>query len=106
MLEEQLKGGMPYQQILCTVSELKMPCATGINVLTELLDFEKMSSGLQKLDRSIQDPNEFIELTVTPFKMVAQQKGVTLECQNYIGRNSVTLNIDEAKVNIIISIVD
>ena len=81
-----------------------MPCATGINLLNELLDFEKMSSGLQALDKSAQDPLDFIELTVTPFNLVAQNKRITLDCQYNIRRNTISLNIDESKVPITLNV--
>ena len=98
-MDEQLcDGRTPLKEVKKTAQDLKIPCATGINLLNELLDFEKMSSGLQVLDRSPQDPYEFIDLTVTPFIMVAQNKHVMLERHYNIRRNTISLNIDEAKV--------
>lgn len=102
LIEEQLGDERtPLQEIQKAIQDLKIPCATGINLLNELLDFEKLSSGLQVLDRSAQDPFEFIELTVTPFLLVAQNKHLTLECQYNIRRSTISVNVDEAKVFII-----
>lgn len=81
------------------VQDLKNPCATGIGLLNELLDFEKADSGLTVLDRSMQDPCDFIELTVNPFAMVARQKRIRMELRNGIERNTTQVDIDEAKVS-------
>lgn len=98
VLEEQLKGGDDIVEILQTVDDLKQPCLSGIQLLNDLLEYEKLDSGLEKLDISAQDPSQMIEATLAPFHAAARLREIELRVENHLSSNSHEVRMDERKV--------
>ena len=97
--EEQINEGASSEEIRTTLSDMKYPCRTGMEVLNELLDFEKMDAGLTVIEKSIQNPNVFLESTLHPFMLVARRKDIQLTINNTTGEAAPTVDIDETKVS-------
>ena len=98
LAEEQINEGASREEIKTILSDMKLPCRTGMEVLNELLDFEKMDSGLTTIDKSIQDPCLFIESTLHPFALVARRKDIQFSISNSITGCTLQVDVDETKV--------
>lgn len=98
LLVEQLREGVDAKELISTAQDIRLPCLTGVSILNELLDFEKLDSGLMTMEKTEQDPLVFIESTLAPFFMVAKQKGVTLQVSNRLITGAIAVDIDETKV--------
>ena len=61
------------------MSETKKSISTAVEILNDLLDYEKLESGLMTLDKSPIDPISFLQDTVRPFLLGAANKGVRLK---------------------------
>ena len=102
LLSEQVMENASKYDILSTVQDIKQPCITGVDILNELLEFEKIESGDLVLCKSLQDPVLFLDGVISPFTLVARQKNIELKVRNEISPNSYQCEIDESKVNFII----
>ena len=83
-----------------TIGDLKQPAKTAVNILNDLLNYEKLDSGLMTLERSIQDPLLFVRETLPPFQLTARTKNIALlvdEAEDF-PIEGVRVNIDETKV--------
>lgn len=97
LVKEQVTNGSSADDSLELLHELKGACLTGVDILNELLDYEKLESGLARMDKSVQDPLPLIEATIAPFMMVSRLKGVELRLENHL-RERILVDIDETKV--------
>ena len=61
------------------MSETKNSISTAVDILNDLLDYEKLESGLMTLDKSPADPIAFLQETARPFLLGAANKGVRLK---------------------------
>ena len=100
LLEEQLQSEGGLREALSTIEELKQPCRTGVGILDDLLDYEKLESGIAYIEKSSQDPSFYFEVTIAPFRLVARQKNIQLNIRNSIRRGQYLVDIDETKVSI------
>lgn len=98
VLEQQTKEGHQAGAVDITIKELKGSCSTGIDILNEFLDFEKLDAGLGSVEKSVQDPREFIQSTVSPFQLLAMKKGIALETFDEVGEAGCEVDVDEIKV--------
>ena len=99
VLEEQLKDGDDAVEILRTVEDLKQPCLSGIQLLNDLLEYEKLDSGLEKLEVSLHDPFQMLEQALSPFHMAARLKQVELRVENNLTLHSHGVEMDAKKVS-------
>jgi signal transduction histidine kinase len=99
LLEDRIKEGATTDELLAIIKDIKQPCMTGVTVLNDLLDFEKLDSGLTVLDASEQDPCVFFESTVLPFRLVAQQKHIELSISNTVAVGSIVVCMDSPKMS-------
>ena len=99
LVEEQLREGGDRNQVISTIQELRSPCETGVGILDELLNYEKLGAGIAYMEKSTQDPTLFIDQSIGPFKMVARQKNIQLNIRNSICRGQYLVDIDETKVS-------
>ena len=98
LAEEQVKRGAPVREILAIIRKLKQPCLTGVEILNKLLDFEKLEAGMTVLEKSKQDPTEFLSSTIEPFYLVARMKNVELKVTSELVAGRYNVNVDETKV--------
>ena len=104
LVKENITNGSSADDSLELVHDLKDACSTGVEILNELLDYEKLESGLSKMDKSVQDPVPLIEATTAPFNMVTRLKGIELQLHNHI-QERVLVDIDETKVRLHFSMI-
>ena len=83
-----------------TIGDLKQPAKTAVNILNDLLNYEKLDSGLMTLERSIQDPMLFFRETLPPFQLAARMKNITLLVQEAedLPTEGLRASFDETKV--------
>ena len=67
--------------------------------------YEKLSSDLLVLEKTLQLPMELVRATITPFQMQAQEKNINLVVQENTREltallSTVVFNVDEKKVTI------
>jgi signal transduction histidine kinase len=93
-----VEEGVTNQELLTTINELKVPCTTGVEILNDLLIFEKLDSGLTHMEKYYQDPNSFLEATLAPFRLMARHKQVELIFLNEVPPVTCQINVDEKKV--------
>ena len=101
VIEQRSKDGNLSGDVETAIKELKGSCSTGVDILNEFLDFEKLDAGLGTVEKSVQNPLEFILSTVSPFQLLAIKKDITLELVNQIGRSGCEVDVDEVKVTFI-----
>jgi signal transduction histidine kinase/CheY-like chemotaxis protein len=101
LLNEQLNDGAPIEELVAMIKDIKSPCLSGVAILNNLLDFEKLDSGLTVLEATDQDPGVFFESTVAPFKLVARQKQIELIVVNSLAgtANREAVRIDASKMS-------
>jgi anti-sigma regulatory factor (Ser/Thr protein kinase) len=79
LLEMELKDGdTPLCELLGTLKDIRQPCVSTVTLLNELLDFEKMDSGLTALDASDLDPCTVFVNTVESFHTMAMETGAVV----------------------------
>ena len=61
------------------MSETKKSIATAVEILNDLLDYEKLESGLMKIETSPLDPISFLQETARPFMLGAVNKGLRMK---------------------------
>lgn len=82
-----------------TVKILRESCVVAVDILNELLLYEKIEEGIMALDTSFVVPDSFLENAVRPFRVSARAKDIqlnlTLEALSPVeeGASSSTLGI-------------
>eukprot|EP01041_Mallomonas_annulata_P008104 gene8104-16639_t len=91
---------------LDTISDLKRSCDDSVNILNQLLLYDKLDSGIQTTDRSLFEFNVFMLEAVRPFYLQAREGDISLSVnpipeiiQNL---NSLYLFADKNKLTIVI----
>ena len=98
LLSEQVMDNVSKYDILATLQDIKQPCITGVDILNELLEFEKIESGDIVIHKHLQDPVLFLDSIISPFALVARQKNIELKVRNEVISNYYRCEIDESKV--------
>ena len=97
-IAEQVMDDVSKYDILSTVQDIKQPCITGVDILNELLEFEKIESGDLVLCKSSQDPVLFLDAVIAPFTVLVRQKNIEFKVSNELVPNCYKCEIDESKV--------
>lgn len=81
LVESQLRSlGIPIpEDVFEDISETRKSCATAVEILNDLLDYEKLESGLMTVEKSPIDPISFLQETAKPFLLGATNKGIHLK---------------------------
>jgi signal transduction histidine kinase len=99
LLEDRVKEGAPMAEVLSVVEDIRQPCLTSVDILNDLLDFEKLDSGLTVLDAECQDPCDFFESSVGLFRAMAQQKQIELTVVSTVINDTAVVRIDKPKLS-------
>ena len=75
---------------------MKTSCRTSVNILDDLLTFEKLESGILNLDRRQMSPKPVIEKVLSPFFLQAAQENIALT----IHYDDIDGELDAAHVDI------
>ena len=78
LLKSRLQLAGMNRQLQEDVMELETSCATAIDILNDLLTYEKLEGGLQQLERTSELPILFIQSALRPFGLQASHKGIKL----------------------------
>ena len=69
-LDTKLKdGSLSSAELMDTVNDLKLSCDQSLEILNQLLTYDKIDSGLQKLDKTTFTVVPFLEDTMRPFHL-------------------------------------
>lgn len=83
------------------IVEMRESCATAVEILNDLLQYEKLESGIMKLELSTVNPLPYINKVLAPFELVARQKCIRYDYHqddNVDGTfNMLVIDIDQAK---------
>jgi len=66
-LRSELVKAEANDEIMLTVDEVSSACEISVSTLTEMLDFDKLKSGLMKMELELVLVKELIEATISPF---------------------------------------
>lgn len=78
-IDRKLKDDADYSEIHDLVGNIKHACSATLNVLNDVLSYEKMDAGKLTLERSWINLETFLASTCEPFSITASQKNVCLE---------------------------
>ncbi len=84
-LDTKLKdGSLSNAELMDTVNDLKLSCDQSLEILNQLLTYDKIDSGLQKLDKTTFSVVPFLEDTTRPFYLqVFQGITFTASCKEW-----------------------
>lgn len=97
LIEYQLQEHREHlpPQLLDNLQAMKTSCRTSVNILDDLLTFEKLESGILNLDRRLMAPKPVIDKVLSPFFLQAVQEDIDLSVDYEDSREDLdTLNID------------
>ncbi len=67
------------EDLLETLSDIQLACNTAVDILNDLLSFEKLESGILELHRQDIPALQFISECIVLFNPQAREKGVSLD---------------------------
>ena len=90
------------EEILQLVSDAQDSCSIAVEILSDILDYEKAGDALMTIEPRLQCPLEFLDVTIKPFINSAAAKHIQLIYQRQemeaIVRSGWEVNIDEIKM--------
>ena len=93
MVVTQLKKNRhptPDEAEMCeTLSDIRLACSTAVDILNDLLSFEKLESGILVLHRENISAMKFIKEGIVMFSAQAKEKRVTLELVSTIDEETL-----------------
>lgn len=100
VLEEDLESAIREDQE--TVQDIKDSCNVAVNVLNELLTFDKLESGNLLLEKSTVNAMSLIKKTVKPFHIQARRSGVALTIriapEDFEALSTLSIHVDTNKI--------
>ncbi len=86
--------------LLEIAESVKEGCDIALNILNQLLTFEKLSAGMLQLESKVLTVSELLESNMKLFKMQAQQCGITFKLDHSnVDINQGIVYVDEHKMN-------
>lgn len=86
------------EEIFTTLDAMQDCCGNGVQILNDLLTYEKLEDGLMVLEKEVQDPTTSLKEVLGAFSLAARSKRVTLTVHNTVERGGCLVYIDESKV--------
>lgn len=93
-----VSNGDSREEVLSFVKELGDPCTIVVDILNDILTFEKIDAGEMSIERVAVDPLRFVESTTAPFRISARLKHIELVLNLELPRGVLTISIDDTKV--------
>ncbi len=89
--------------LLEIAESIKEGCDIALNILNQLLTFEKLSAGMLQLENKTVTINQLLDSNMKLFKMQAQQCGITFKLdRTNVDMNELRVYVDEHKMNQVI----
>ncbi len=86
--------------LLEIAESIKEGCDIALNILNQLLTFEKLSAGMLQLESKLLSVHQLLESNMKLFKMQAQQCGITFRLDSSgVDVNLLHVFVDEHKMN-------
>ncbi len=102
MLQQQEREN-ETNNLLEIAESIKEGCDIALNILNQLLTFEKLSAGMLQLENKTVTINQLLESNMKLFKMQAQQCGITFKLdRSNVDMNELRVYVDEHKMNQVI----
>ena len=77
------------QELVETLSDIRLACSTAVDILNDLLSFEKLESGILDLHRENISALKFMKEGIVMFSAQAKEKGVRLELVSTIDERTL-----------------
>lgn len=86
--------------LLEIAESIKEGCDIALNILNQLLTFEKLSAGMLQLENKVITVNELLDSNMKLFRMQAQQCGITFKLdRSNVNADQMFVFVDEHKMN-------
>ncbi len=86
--------------LLEIAESIKEGCDIALNILNQLLTFEKLSAGMLQLENNTLTINQLLDNNMKLFKMQAQQCGITFKLdRSNVNMEELLVHVDEHKMN-------
>lgn len=102
LLQSAVKEGRSEDEILQLVSDAQDSCSITVEILSDILDYEKAGDALMTIEPKLQCPLEFLDVTIKPFINSAAAKQIQFiynrQQMQTIVSSGWQVNIDEMKM--------
>ncbi len=100
LLKQQQERVNETNNLLEIAESIKEGCDIALNILNQLLTFEKLSAGMLQLENKTVTINQLLDSNMKLFKMQAQQCGITFKLdRNNVDMDELMVHVDEHKMN-------
>eukprot|EP01041_Mallomonas_annulata_P011190 gene11190-23377_t len=82
LIKRGIDQGEDADEILKTLDEVECACGVSLDILNDLLSYEKLEAGIMTLEKVEVNAWTFLMTTVRPFVMQARQMEISLELPN------------------------
>ena len=100
LLQRRLDKEQVDPEVVEIVGSLRESCSTAVEILNELLQYEKIEAGLMTLEKESIYPLPFILKACSPFLIQAQQKGIELSILTHEMEHATSTFLRHWKVSI------
>ncbi len=95
-----LSSSQKNTELLEIAESIKEGCDIALNILNQLLTFEKLSAGMLQLENKTVTINQLLDSNMKLFKMQAQQCGITFKLdRSNVSMEELMVHVDEHKMN-------
>ena len=102
LLQAAVRKGDSEEEVLRLVSDAQDSCSIAVEILSDILDYEKAGDALMTIEPKLQCPLEFLDVVIRPFRNSAAAKGIQLiyhrQQMESIVSGGWQVNIDEMKM--------
>lgn len=102
LLQTAVKGKKDETEIIHLISDAQDSCKVAVEILSDILDYEKAGDALMTIEPRTQSPLVFLDSTIKPFFTCAKDKGIQLiynrQQMESIVNGGWYVNIDEMKM--------
>eukprot|EP01036_Dinobryon_divergens_P024407 gene24407-32853_t len=92
ILHDELKR-LGLLSLLETAMDTQKACQTSIDILNDLLLYDKIASGLMTLEKRLLDPLDFTTKVLRPFNLQARETGIDLQLEPSAALTSLTTSV-------------
>ncbi len=101
--ESKTMGIAATNELLEIAESIREGCDIALNILNQLLTFEKLSAGMLQLENKIVTITNLLDSNMKLFRMQAQQSGITFKLdRSNVAMDELLVYVDEHKLNQVI----
>ena len=92
-----LHSGLP-SEVSSTLRDIKNACAVAIDILNDLLTYEKLDSNILTLEKASYDYVELVRKVCSMFRIQARYREIDLIFENLVNAQTVITEVDSTKI--------